>query len=174
MAKSETRDVVVDFIEGSLSDEGRELYALAAKIDYPIDDARTFRKAVDAATKGGSGKPGDLLKKALPASAFPIMSVQGALEKLDAALPAELRIVPTAHRGLPHPTIPPAASLPPEALLPPGASRAVDAWAHATACADAADAYKRRCQAGVPPGEPAYHACEIRAWGIYQSCLAEG
>jgi hypothetical protein len=173
MAKSETRDVVMDFIEGSLSDEGRELYALAAKIDYPIDDARTFRKAVDAATKGGSGKPGDLLKKALPASAFPIMSVQGALEKLDAALPAELRIVPTAHRGLPHPTVPPAASLPPGALLPPGASRAVDAWAHTIACAHAAQAYKTSCQAGVPPGEPEHHACEVRAWGVYRSCLAE-
>jgi hypothetical protein len=174
MAKPETRDVVMDFIEGSLSDEGRELYALAAKIDYPIEDALSFRKAVDAASNGGSDQPGDLLKKALPASAFPIMSVQGALEKLDAALPAQLRIVPTAHRGLPHATVPPAASLPPEALLPPGASRAVDAWAHAAACAEAAAAYKRRCQAGVPPGEPAHHACEIRGWGIYQSCLAEG
>jgi hypothetical protein len=164
----------MDFIEGSLSDEARELYALAAKINYPVEDALAFRKAVDTATNGGSGKQGDLLKKAFSASAFPIMSAQGALEKLDAALPAELRIVPTAHRGLPHPTVPPAVALPPEALLPPGASRAVDAWAHTIACADAAEAYKGRCQAGVPPGEPAYHACEIRAWGIYQSCLAEG
>jgi hypothetical protein len=163
----------MDFIERSLSDEAREVYALAAKIEYPIEDALTFRKAVDATTNRGSANSGDLLKKALPASAFPIMSAQGALEKLDAALPAGLRIVPTAHRGLPHPTLPPAAALPPEALLPPGASRAIDAWAHANACADAADAYRRRCQAGIPPGEPGYHACELKAWRVYQSCLAE-
>lgn len=113
---TDSSDPVLKFVETAIPAGVRRIYEVVAHLEFPIADSAAYMEAVESATQRESPELGRFLKTAFSPTAFPLLSAQGALEKLNEALPEPIRIVPSAAQRPRAPIAP----WGPRGIYPPG------------------------------------------------------
>src|SRR5687767_6036480 len=91
MKTIESQGAVSQFLVSVLPDETRRSYELLAGLNYPLNDYDALAKEIDACDRAEKQDTAliktrsSILKRLMPTD-FPIVSVQGALEKFHARL----------------------------------------------------------------------------------------